>query len=890
MPNILRIEEDESLLPVFCIFGYYSNIREELVRLNSKKFRIIIVGTRKPSFLEEFPEVYFLTYKNANLLPKLKEKIDYSIVFLSDPDAVKNITSFLEKVGKDRAQTLAVFNAYSIDENLANIQLVKNLSNLRYCLLGEVLSPRAKNESDLSKNIENAILNGQIKLIGNEEKSVFCITLEDALTGLQRLLFGNFRREIFYSLYYKKPQTILESTHMLARVEPETKIVFSDSPIKQNVITHDDLEKTIFAKTGMEMSFVDSLDGFEKGIEKLFKEKEKFENVILDRNKLRRKRRGNNSFYRAVKFSFISFFAGLFLFIFLNLIFFGIGMLYLKSAIQNIESSNFENAADDARKSNFILSIIKPTIELTFDAISTIDRQGQTQQTYRLLRKAGELSEIGGGTIANILKTTAISESDLLSSIASFSFIYQEGQRMTSKTQSPTLSKELKGTYSNLLSLSQVLPVALGFEGERNYLLLFQNNEELRPTGGFVGSVGDLIVENGKIKNLAIHDVYELDGQLKNHIEPPFAVRRYLQQHLYLRDSNFGLDFQEVASKSALIYNLETGREPHAVIAIDLTVLKEILKVSGPINLPSYNVTVDSKNVSQFLQSTIQENFFPGSTQKKDVLNSLFSSLIQRLERDPKFNVALIKLLPDLLEKKSILVAFSDTSIQRVFSANGYAGSYQDIRTNTKMIKDYLYINEANIGVNKVNSLVSRKILYHAVLGQEGLVSEALLSLTNASKLDDYKAYVTFVIPNGSSLRRISLNGVEQPLAQAVVDPQIFESEDFVAPSGLEVEQYSKDGLTHIAFVTTVGKNEKKDILVEYTNGSSKPLANISTHSLLFVKQPGVTPFNLTLTYDYPEGFTPVGISADSYGSNFLEKSFIIDDDLLVEFELQKKQ
>lgn len=890
MSNILQIEENEKNLPVICLYGYSPGIRERFVRLNSKKFRIIIVGNRKPSYLQDFPEVYFLTYKNATLLPKLQEAVDYAVVFLSDEECVKNLAPLVDKANKDKTQTLAVLSPQTIVKDVKNITHVKSFSNLRYCLLGEIISPEVKNTSNLSKIIENAILKQEIRLSGEEQDSVYCITLDDALVGIQRLLFGNFRRNVFHALFYKSPQTILEGVHQIAKVEPEVKLFFSDTSVPSKMITRDMLRKEILHSTNMELSLVDSLEGFDKSIEKFFSHRKDFQAAFLSRTRKHKIKKKTTPVLKALKLSAISFLAGIFLFIFLNLTFFGIGMLYLQKSLHNIGNSNFDAAVSDARISNVFLSIIKPTIELSFDAISSIDKQGQTQQTYRLLRKAGELSEIGGATVSNILEKTNITESELLSSIASFSFIYQEGQRIHSKNQSSTLGRELKDTYSKLLSLSQVLPVVLGYEGEKNYLLLFQNNEELRPTGGFIGAVGDLTLKEGRIANFQLHDVYELDSKLENHIEPPFAVRRHLEEHLFLRDSNFFLNFQESASRSALIYNLETERKPDAVVAINLEVLKKTLEISGPITLPTYNVTVNNETISQYLQSTDQDNNFPGSFKKTDVLSAIINQIIQRSEKDPKFNVDVVKLFPQLLEDKNILISFSDNTIQKVFSAIGYGGSYSDPRPkNSKVIQDYLYINESNIGLNDINSLISRSVSYRGQIGQEAVFSEATLSLTNASKSEDYKAYITFVVPNNSQLQSVSINGINQNIDQAITDPAVFTLDDFIAPEGLETEQYIINNLTHIAFVVTAARDSKTDIMVKYNNGATIPLTNLSKYSLLVIKQPGVTDFDLNATYEYPEGYTPNKANATSYASNFFEKKISIKGDTLIDFELQKK-
>ena len=175
--------------------------------------------------------------------------------------------------------------------------------------------------------------------------------------------------------------------------------------------------------------------------------------------------------------------------------------------------------------------------------------------SYTFVQKAGELSQITGVTMTKLFKGNFNSEQSLSSITSNLSFLYSEGQRVSLETGNKDISSRLKQTYSKLLSLSEILPTILGFYEDKNYLLLFQNDDELRPTGGFIGSIGDAVVKKGKIQNLTIQDVYELDGQLRNHIEPPFIVRRYLQPHLYLRDSNFYLNFQESASMAALLHN-----------------------------------------------------------------------------------------------------------------------------------------------------------------------------------------------------------------------------------------------------------------------------------------------------------------------------------------------
>ena len=199
-----------------------------------------------------------------------------------------------------------------------------------------------------------------------------------------------------------------------------------------------------------------------------------------------------------------------------------------------------------------------------------------------------------------------------------------------------------------------------------------------------------------------------------------------------------------------------------------------------------------------------------------------------------------------------------------------------------------MYINEANIGANKVNASIKRSIQYKAIIGQGSLNSQAILSITNTSPNEDYKAYLTFSVPKGSRLKQITVNGQRQSIVPAVTDFVIYEAQGFTPPNGLEVEQFERGPLSHISFVATLSKNLKSEIIVEYENGATKQLSSITSYSLLVIKQPGTKPYNVTTSFTYPEDFSPQNANADTYGNNFLEKTETIAKDYLLEFKMQR--
>lgn len=886
MSTLLEIEEESKDLPLLLLYSENEAILEILLDEFSSKFRIILIAKTGINKELQKENIFLIDKKNIALLPKLKEKIDYALILTKGEITQQDAIPLLEKLGFDKAKTLIVSDVFYFQNTLDFLASCQRLSNVLFCSVGEVLDRKSfDTRYDLSKIIENVIANGEITLTGNEIFPVYGNFKDDFLLGIFRLLFGNFKSDLFYFLFYEHPQTILETTHSIGHVDHDIKISFSDSAKPAPHLTRADISNLVKQRLSLTVSYVPiAYEGFEKGYAILLEHKEE---LIVQNKKPLKKRKKAGALGKYASFISISLFGGSFLFLFVNLLCLGIAFIFLKNALANASSDNLREASKNAIVARSFLDVTKPSVSLGLEALSVTGKGKGIERQYLLLGRVVNLLQLTGST--NDLFAKNSPDSNKLSSILSnLSYIYQEGQLLASETNNADLKKKLKPSYSKMLSFTSVLPYITGYLGERNYLLLFQNNDELRPTGGFIGSIGDLTVKKGRVENLSIQDVYELDGQLRNHVEPPFIVRRYLQPHLYLRDSNFSLNFQEAASKSAFLYNLESGKRPDGVIAINLAVLKEILKVSGPVALPQYNVTVNSENVSDFIQSTIKNNFFPGSTQKKDILNSVLNQLVLKATSDQRFDFALLRLLPDLLEQKNIMFSFNSPSIQNVFSANKFAGEVNiPGSSDPKDISDFLYINEANIGANKANASVIRKVNYEAMIEQGRVVSKAKLSLTNKGK-EDYKVYLQYAVPKGSSLIQLLINNVKQNLTAAVTDFKVYEAKNFKAPEGIETEQYINNNTTIIAFVITAKLGQTTDVEIDYQNGSGKNLSTVARYLLTYIKQPGTDPYDLTTTLDYPEGYIPVNTKADSYGKNFLEETKKIEGDTLTTLELQK--
>lgn len=413
--------------------------------------------------------------------------------------------------------------------------------------------------------------------------------------------------------------------------------------------------------------------------------------------------------------------------------------------------------------------------------------------------------------------------------------------------------------------------------------MLFQNNMELRPGGGFIGSYGILKINLGKITEFTIHDVYDADGQLKGHLEPPFAIRRYLPSaHWYMRDGNFDIDFVKAASASSNFLYVETGVKSDGVIGVDVSFVKNILHAIGPVYVPDYKENVDENNLYIITQSHAEKNFFPGSTQKKDFLRSLYRAIMDKISQHNVPYLSVAQAISDSLVQKHLLFAFNDNT-QNIFTVNGWSSSLWDERIDDeKSVNDFLGIIEANLGVNKVNYFISRKIDHKVAIEDNGSISEELnISYKNASTSwpgGGYKNYLRIILPEDANISEISIQNVSQVLIDAITDPLIYEAKDFKPPPGLEVEKVNDGNKTIYGFIVNIPVGEIIKIKIKYALKNNVSNLNNFSYNLKLFKQPGIDNLPYSFSLEFPNSFNVIE------GTTSYSKKIVRDENLIVGF------
>src|SRR3989338_347036 len=706
----LTLETREKQKPIILI--YCNNpLVPLLLEEYSKEFKIAYVGELEQT--EKRKDFYRIPRANVQFVKNLEEKIDYAVIFLSKKEDKNLIPSFMEKISNDGTRTAVIINVENLEDFYDVLLEYKNISPLKFLFLGDVYSenPSFNIGHKLFKIIQQAISEKSIR-ISQDFEPIFAIYYRDAILGINQTLFGPKKTDKFYYLFYSEPQSINSLAYILHRVEPDLEIHYQESlpagrQEKDNdkAKTHNELAKEIKGKIVIEPIYLDKyFIGFEKslapqhfGAGQANFSKESMPGKAHEEIRDKISKPPFNSLVLSAAIATL-------LFIVLNIAMIGLGLLQLNASARYFRDGDYKKASSYIKTASSLLSISLPVAKV--GAKIAGNNFPQLEESVALLNIASDnfnsLEKASLGLDREVLDKT----------ISDGTYFYFRFLELKNELNNATLNTLEREGLSNTIALSQMLPAILGYNQEKNYLILFQNNGELRPTGGFIGSIGELKLVGGKIESLTIQDVYEYDGKLKSHVEPHYIIRRYLAPHLYLRDSNFDPDFQASASTSALLYNLETGKGIDGVIAIDFEAVKRLIGKLGPIELASYKKTLDEKNTFDFLQTTIDDNFFPGSTQKRDVLTALFNQLLLKLE-DRNSAILAANLLPQIMEEKHLLFSFSNSSIQSIFNTLGYGGTFSDKRAVEKnKVNDFLSINEANIGVNKANIGVSRSTNY----------------------------------------------------------------------------------------------------------------------------------------------------------------------------------
>jgi len=320
----------------------------------------------------------------------------------------------------------------------------------------------------------------------------------------------------------------------------------------------------------------------------------------------------------------------------------------------------------------------------------------------------------------------------------------------------------------------------LGYQEPEKYLLMFQNNAETRPTGGFLGTYGYLTLEDGQTKDLKVDQIYKppyvqrekLADIYKTRLGYPTDIpeellpaepfiKRY-KRSFYIQNINCTPDFPTVAERTLWSFeNIFELERADKVIALDPTIITDVLKIIGPIKLSKYDVVLTSKNFRQIIQYKVDMDnpFVKGEDNNynpKQILADFtpkFLKAIHKTNLNNKFKI-FFKLFKNL-KQKHILIYAQDEEISQMLEQYGYDGRLKEYDG------DYLQINMMiGRGHKKTGLRIEKDYRLSSKLTNKGRINHQVsINLTRRLGSGRTEIWQRVIVPYGSKLVRASHNG-----------------------------------------------------------------------------------------------------------------------------------
>jgi len=325
-------------------------------------------------------------------------------------------------------------------------------------------------------------------------------------------------------------------------------------------------------------------------------------------------------------------------------------------------------------------------------------------------------------------------------------------------------------------SLLELVPEFLGSSGPRTYLIIFQNDAELRATGGFMTAISFLTISDGKVlENEVYPGTYAHPYQKRE--DPPAPLGKYLGvPRWYFHDMNYSPDLPTSARKMKQVWEAARLPKINGIVMVNTETAADLLKVTGPLDVPYYNIDLansglpdpckkggppfTSENLVCRLEFYVEKSPYktPGEKVKRDLLGKLSDAVIGRISSSSaEIWPQLIDLVFAFLNQRSVMIHSFQPPEQELLSELGYAGEVEEFSG------DYFLAVDSNFGGRKTDMFIDAEMKQTLERQEDGTWRKTVeLKYHNPQPHDNwlssgYRDFVRLYVPKGSRL--VSVGG-----------------------------------------------------------------------------------------------------------------------------------
>jgi nucleoside-diphosphate-sugar epimerase len=329
------------------------------------------------------------------------------------------------------------------------------------------------------------------------------------------------------------------------------------------------------------------------------------------------------------------------------------------------------------------------------------------------------------------------------------------------------LKSEFNKASNSIQSIATVttfLPDVLGNDERKRFLILLQNEGEIRSTGGWISSYAVVGVEGGQIRELFVDDIYNAEGTLKiqnKRFTPPPSLVKALETTDYSFSLvNWQPDLYEVMLESEnFIQALGKGDDLDGLITIDISFIQKLLDQWGGLEVPGENELITSENIyGKIFQ--MHEEFTPGSDRKSTFLANLANETVTKLLSSNFSDYQTIaSVFQESLDEKHLQAIFKNPDATRFFDNNNWDGQLDSKYISAPIPIDW------NWGANKANLYIKKSHNLDVEINESEITYTYQVTVINESTSTiypqgDYINYVRIYLPSGANI--LNIQGIEE--------------------------------------------------------------------------------------------------------------------------------